>query len=235
MPIEIRMPALSPTMETGNLAKWHKKVGDTVRPGDIIAEIETDKATMDFEAVDAGTVARIVVAQGSADVPVNTVIAVIAGEGEDAGEIAASTAPAPVVAVSPSAPAKPSPPAVAVSSAARPTQSAPSAPPRATVPANGRATPRLFASPLARRLAKAANIDLARVAGSGPHGRVVARDVEMLGGQSAPPMASGASSAQVMALYQGVPYEEVPLDSMRRTIAKRLIEAKQTIPHFYLT
>src|SRR5689334_9339895 len=175
MPINILMPALSPTMEKGNLAKWLKKEGEKVKPGDVIAEIETDKATMEVEAVDEGTLAKIVVPEGTADVPVNQLIAVLAGEGEDAkaAGAAAASAPAPKPAEAPKAAA----PAPEKTEAPKPAAAtAPAAPAAAVAPAtNGHA--RTFSSPLARRLAREAGIDLARIAGSGPHGRVVARDV----------------------------------------------------------
>src|SRR5690242_6881559 len=177
MPINILMPALSPTMEKGNLAKWLKKEGEKVKPGDVIAEIETDKATMEVEAVDEGTLAKIVVPEGTADVPVNQLIAVLAGEGEDAKAAAsgAASAPAPKPAEAP----KPATPAAAAPAAAPAPKPAAPSPAPAAPPAqatNGHA--RVFSSPLARRLAKEAGIDLSRIAGTGPHGRVVARDVE---------------------------------------------------------
>src|SRR6478609_3665365 len=175
MPINILMPALSPTMEKGNLAKWLKKEGDTVKSGDIIAEIETDKATMEVEAVDEGTIAKIVVPEGTADVPVNQVIAVLAGEGEDVKSAAAGAgkaAPAP----KPQA-AAPQPTAEAAKPAS---QAAPAAAPKpqAVAPQPSSSGDRVFASPLAKRLAKEAGIDLSRIQGSGPHGRVIQRDVE---------------------------------------------------------
>ncbi|HWP17352.1 MAG TPA: biotin/lipoyl-containing protein, partial [Xanthobacteraceae bacterium] len=182
MPINILMPALSPTMEKGNLAKWLKKEGEKIKPGDVIAEIETDKATMEVEAVDEGTLAKIVVPEGTADVPVNQLIAVLAGEGEDAkaAASAAGSAPAPKPVA-----AAPTPPAAAPKAEAPKTeapkaaaaQSPAAAPaPAAAAKTNGQGG-RIFSSPLARRLAKEAGIDLSRIAGTGPHGRVVARDV----------------------------------------------------------
>src|SRR5204863_3121283 len=170
MPINITMPALSPTMEKGNLAKWLKKEGDKVKPGDVIAEIETDKATMEVEAVDEGVLAKIVVPEGTTDVPVNQLIAVLAGEGEDATAAASSaaSAPAPKPAEAPKPVAAPAAPAKAEALAPKPATPAPTPAAPAT---NGHA--RIFSSPLARRLAKEAGIDLARIAGSGPHGRVV--------------------------------------------------------------
>ena len=181
MPINILMPALSPTMEKGNLAKWLKKEGDKVKSGDVIAEIETDKATMEVEAVDEGTIAKILVPEGTQDVPVNDVIAVLAGDGEDvkaAASAGAGAAPAPK-------PAEPPKPAAQAAAAAAPAPTAAPAPSAAPVPqpaaapaaqANGHA--RVFSSPLARRLAKEAGIDLGRITGTGPHGRVIARDVD---------------------------------------------------------
>jgi pyruvate dehydrogenase E2 component (dihydrolipoamide acetyltransferase) len=238
MPVNILMPALSPTMEKGNLAKWLKKEGDKVKAGDVIAEIETDKATMEVEAVDEGTIAKIMVAEGTADVPVNQVIAVLAEEGEDAGAAAkaAPSAPKPQAAA-------PAPKAEAPKAASAPaSQAATSAAPKS----NGSGG-RVFSSPLARRLAKDAGIDLSRVSGSGPHGRIIARDIEaaksggaQMRAPSAPsggtmPGISVPSDDQIRALYEEGSYESVPHDSMRKTIARRLLESKLTIPHFYLT
>ncbi|MCA3641635.1 MAG: pyruvate dehydrogenase complex dihydrolipoamide acetyltransferase [Methylobacterium sp.] len=243
MPINILMPALSPTMEKGNLAKWLKKEGDAIKSGDVIAEIETDKATMEVEAVDEGILAKIVVPAGSQDVPVNQLIALIAGEGEDAKAVASgggAAAAAPV-------PAAAAPVPVAAASAAAPAPVAASAP-----AASGS---RVFASPLARRIARQAGIDLAAVKGSGPHGRVVMADVEAaksgagspggariipMPGAAAPApapaaMASGPSADSVKKLFAEGSYEEVPHDNMRKTIARRLLESKQTVPHFYVT
>jgi pyruvate dehydrogenase E2 component (dihydrolipoamide acetyltransferase) len=245
MPINILMPALSPTMEKGNLAKWLKKEGDKVKSGDVIAEIETDKATMEVEAVDEGTLARIVIPEGTQDVPVNDVIAVLAGEGEDVKAASAGAAkaappaqkaapPAQAPAAQPAAPPSPAP-------AAKPQASAASAP---AAQANGH--DRTFSSPLARRLAKEANIDIARIAGTGPHGRVIARDVaEAKSGKGlkapaaapggAPAIAPSMSDKQILALFEPGSYEVVPHDGMRRTIAQRLTASIQTVPHFYLT
>ncbi len=248
MPINILMPALSPTMEKGNLAKWLKKEGEKVKPGDVIAEIETDKATMEVEAVDEGTLAKIVVPEGTADVPVNQLIAVLAGEGEDAKATAAAAsapAPAPKPAEAPkaAAPAQAPAKADAPKPAAAPAASSPA--PAAAPATNGHA--RVFSSPLARRLAREAGIDIARIAGSGPHGRVIARDVEGAKegkGLKAPgaapsaapaPIAPALSDDKVRALYEEGSYEVVPHDNMRRTIAQRLTASTQTIPHFYLT
>ncbi len=242
MPINILMPALSPTMERGNLAKWLKKEGDAVKSGDVIAEIETDKATMEVEAVDDGTIAKILVPEGTHDVAVNDVIAVLAGEGEDVSSAAAgkpqqpSSPPAAEPATSAAASAPPQSPAVPSASNGAP-HAAPSA------PAHGEG--RVFASPLARRLAQQAGIDLGRINGSGPHGRVIARDVEQAqagGALKTAPAAQPALSAppslsdqQVRALFKDGSYDEQPHDSMRKIIAQRLVQAKQTIPHFYLT
>jgi pyruvate dehydrogenase E2 component (dihydrolipoamide acetyltransferase) len=255
MPINITMPALSPTMEEGNLAKWLVKEGDKVSPGDVIAEIETDKATMEVEAVDEGTVAKIVVPAGTEGVKVNALIAVLAGEGEDASA-AAKAAPAKAEvpkadtakAEAPKAEA-PRPPRTEAKAEAAPAPAAP-APKPAAVQGNGAATgERIFASPLARRIAKDAGIDLNAVSGSGPHGRVVKADVEaaVAGGVGAPaarapaaqpgtaPVARPMSDEAVLKLFEPGSYELVPHDNMRKTIARRLVEAKSTIPHFYLT
>ena len=254
MPINILMPALSPTMEKGNLAKWLKKEGDKVKPGDVIAEIETDKATMEYEAVDEGTLAKIVVPEGAADVPVNQLIAVMAAEGEDvkaAASSAGKSAPAPASAAkpaSPSLPAAPPPPAATPAPAALPARAGTAA---AALNKADAAAPRtnghgrIFASPLARRLARDAGVDIARVAGSGPHGRVIARDVEAAktggvalrppAGLPAPLPVQAPSDDKIRALFEAGSYDFVPHDNMRRIIARRLVEAKQTIPHFYLT
>jgi pyruvate dehydrogenase E2 component (dihydrolipoamide acetyltransferase) len=254
MPINILMPALSPTMEKGNLAKWLKKEGDAVKTGDVIAEIETDKATMEYEAVDDGVIAKIVVPEGTADVPVNQLIAVMAQEGEDVKQTAAGAGKG---AAAPKAPAAPPPPAAAPA----PAQAKPAAPPptaakpapaeqKAAVNGHGGGTSgdRVFSSPLARRLAKDAGIELGRIQGTGPHGRVIARDVEAakagsgLRAPSAAPAAAGApaiapsmSDQHIRALYEDGSYDFVPHDGMRRTIAQRLTASTQTIPHFYLT
>jgi pyruvate dehydrogenase E2 component (dihydrolipoamide acetyltransferase) len=260
MPINILMPALSPTMEKGNLAKWRKKEGDTIAPGDVIAEIETDKATMDYEAVDAGTLAKIVVPEGTADVAVNQLIAVIAAEGEDvkaAASTAGQGAPAKPAAAPPAearpaaAPAKetaqaPAPgPQSPPASAPRPEEAAPAAVSKDAGP--GASGQRIFASPLARRLAREAGIEIARVLGTGPHSRVIARDVDaaksgkvplkaMPGAPAAAPgLAPAMSDDKVRALFEDGSYDVVPHDNMRKIIAQRLVQAKQTIPHFYLT
>ncbi|MDX8443774.1 biotin/lipoyl-containing protein, partial [Mesorhizobium australafricanum] len=250
MPINITMPALSPTMEEGNLSKWLVKEGDKVSPGDVIAEIETDKATMEVEAVDEGTVAKLVVPAGTEGVKVNALIAILAGEGEDAGAAAKSGGDAASKAEAPKA----EPPK------AEAPKEAPKAAAAAAAPAPGKAEPapaanghasgdRVFASPLARRIAKDAGVDVAALTGSGPHGRVVKVDVEAAiasGGAKAAPAAkapAGAPSApatapkpmsddQVLKLFAEGSYELVPHDNMRKTIARRLVEAKSTIPHF---
>ena len=246
MPINILMPALSPTMEKGNLAKWLKKEGDKVKSGDVIAEIETDKATMEVEAVDEGTIAKILVPEGTQDVPVNDIIAVMAGDGEDvkAAGAGAGAAPAPKAAEAPAA--KPAPAAAPAPkpAATGPTQAAAPQAAASASQANGHA--RIFSSPLARRLAKDVGIDLARITGTGPHGRVVARDVE--GAKSGkglkapaaapaagPGLAPGMSDKQILALFEEGSYEIVPHDGMRRTIAQRLTASVQTVPVFYLT
>src|SRR5919109_1882208 len=254
MPINITMPALSPTMEEGNLAKWLVKEGDKVSPGDVIAEIETDKATMEVEAVDEGTVAKIVVPAGTEGVKVNALIAVLAGEGEDASEAAKAAAGAPTKAEAPKAAAPkaeaPQPPETEAKAEAVPQPPAAPAPKAAPARGNGAAAgERIFASPLARRIAKDAGIDLNAVSGSGPHGRVVKADVEgaIAEGVGAPaarapaaeptaaPVARPMSDEAVLKLFEPGSYELVPHDNMRKTIARRLVEAKSTIPHFYLT
>jgi pyruvate dehydrogenase E2 component (dihydrolipoamide acetyltransferase) len=228
MAIEILMPALSPTMEEGTLAKWLVKAGDKVKSGQILAEIETDKATMEFEAVDEGVIGSLLVAEGTAGVKVNAAIAVLLEDG-DAADAKPAAAKAAVVA-----------PAAVVAVAA---QAAPVAKP---------AGARVFASPLARRLAAEKGLDLTKVQGSGPHGRIVRADIEGAKVVAAPVVApvaapvvvkapeakvglpTGMSAETVMKMYADRAYTEVPLDGMRRTIAARLTEAKQTIPHFYL-
>jgi len=217
MPAEILMPALSPTMTEGTLARWLVNEGDEVAAGDPVAEIETDKATMEVEAVDEGRLARILVAEGTEHVAVGTVLAVIAAEGESIEEVAATAAAAPPEPAP--AEAKPeAPPQAAPAVAPPPPEPAPQAP-----AAKGA---RIFATPLARRLAAERGIDLAQVAGSGPHGRIVKRDIEaFVPGVAAPAAAVLAPAA----------YEEIRLSAMRKTIARRLSESKRTIPHFYLT
>jgi pyruvate dehydrogenase E2 component (dihydrolipoamide acetyltransferase) len=233
MAVEILMPALSPTMEEGTLAKWLVKEGDVVKSGQVIAEIETDKATMEFEAVDEGTIGQILVAEGTAGVKVNTAIAVLLEDGEAAGAaVAKPAAAAPVAAVAAAPVAVAAPVAAAVAPVA--------------------AGARVFASPLARRIAKEKGLDLTKVAGSGPHGRIVRADVEgaspvaAVASAAAPAavtataapakaaMPTGMAAETVMKMYADRAFTEVPLDGMRRTVAARLTEAKQTIPHFYL-
>jgi pyruvate dehydrogenase E2 component (dihydrolipoamide acetyltransferase) len=244
MPTNILMPALSPTMEKGNLAKWLKKEGDKIKSGDVIAEIETDKATMEYEAVDDGTLAKIVVPEGTQDVAVNSVIAVLANEGEDVKAAASTTVKAPTApkAEEPKkAYAKQFAPAPVIQAAP-----APRAPAAAVPSARPAGANRVFASPLARRMAKEANLDLNRVQGSGPHGRIIARDVDQaksgkgLRAPSGAPAAAGLvtpamSDAQIRSLYNEGSYELIPHDGMRRTIAQRLTASVQTIPHFYET
>jgi pyruvate dehydrogenase E2 component (dihydrolipoamide acetyltransferase) len=274
MPINILMPALSPTMEMGNLAKWLKKEGEAVKTGDVIAEIETDKATMEYEAIDDGVIAKIVVPEGTNDVPINQLIAVMTQEGEDpkaAADAAGKDAPPEKTpAISPPSP-QPSPQREegAAQSAAAPASvpqtKAQSAQPPSPLPSgersppqaagggirtNGHAPNRVFSSPLARRLAKDAGIELGRIAGSGPHGRVIARDVAaakegkgLRAPAAAPASAPGGGPAiapamsdqQIRALYEEGSYDLIPHDGMRRTIAQRLTASTQTVPHFYLT
>ncbi len=287
MPVNILMPALSPTMEKGNLAKWLKQEGDKVKPGDVIAEIETDKATMEYEAIDEGTLARIVVPEGTQDVPVNQLIAVLAEEGEDvtAAATGAGKGTAPAKAASTVAPSPQSKSDISdfdhskVPSSGRPELgrgegATPSALPRsarqAQTPPSPQAQPapsprrgegggggegartrglsntnRVFSSPLARRRAQEARIDLSRIQGSGPRGRIVARDVEaaksgkgLIAPAPAPasPVAVQApSDEKILALFEPGSFEPIAHDTMRKVIARRLIEAKLTIPHFYLT
>jgi pyruvate dehydrogenase E2 component (dihydrolipoamide acetyltransferase) len=247
MPINILMPALSPTMEKGNLAKWLKKEGDKVKSGDVIAEIETDKATMEVEAVDEGTLAKILIPEGTQDVAVNDVIAVLAGDGEDVKSAGAASASAPPKAASaPQAPPA-AKPAVSPAPVAPPPAVAPTSPPSLAVTpapqADGHA--RTFASPLARRLAKESGIEIARITGTGPHGRIIARDVaEAKSGKglkapaaagAAPALAPSMSDQQILSLFEPGSYEIVPHDGMRRTIAQRLTASVQNVPHFYLT
>ena len=232
MPIELKMPALSPTMEEGTLAKWLVKEGDDVKSGDILAEIETDKATMEFEAVDEGKIAKILVPEGTDGVKVGAPIAIMAGDGES---LDTSAAPKPDTA--PAAPPKatPEPKADATPKAAPPPQApveTPAAPPQ---PSRAEGD-RVKASPLARRLAQAQNIDLSSLQGSGPGGRIVRADIDAAVGK-APAAAPAAKPAAAPAtpVSTEIPHEAVKLSNMRKTIARRLTEAKQTIPHYYLT
>ncbi len=227
MSIAIKMPALSPTMEEGTLTKWLVKVGDKVAAGDIMAEIETDKATMEFEAVDEGTIADIAVPEGSEGVKVGTVIATLAEEGEDPKSVkpASGKAPAPAPAPVPS-------PAPAPARAATPSPSPAPAP--APAVAKAQTGDRVIASPLAKRIAAEKGVDLASVQGSGPHGRIVKADVEAAPAQAE---AGAAAPAQAAPAAQPgeTPHEVEKLSSMRKAIARRLTESKQTIPHIYLT
>lgn len=234
MPFKITMPALSPTMEEGDLVSWKVKVGDKVSAGDTIAEIETDKANMDVDVSDDGIVAKLVVPANTKGVKVNSVIAILAEEGEDleaaikAAEGSASVAPVK------SAPTAPKAEGVAKTEVQ-------------IAPAVENKGARVFASPLARRLASQAGIDLSSIKGSGPHGRIIKRDldnidqtrVEKATTQAAniatPAVVSGASDEQVLKLFKKDEYELLPHDGMRKTIAKRLVESKQTVPHFYVT
>ena len=237
MPIEILMPALSPTMTEGNVTKWLKKEGDEVRSGDVLAEIETDKATMEFEAVDDGRLGKILVPEGAEGIKVNQPIAVLLGEGEDASAL-------DKIAETPAKPA-----AAPTTIAAEPQPEPRTMPGRA-----GNGDGRIFASPLARRMAQQAGLDLATITGSGPQGRIVKADIEgaLSAGRAAPavarpiaqpppaapasPVAAPALSKEwVLALAGNPPYTERPLTAMRRVIARRLTESKQTVPHFYLT
>jgi pyruvate dehydrogenase E2 component (dihydrolipoamide acetyltransferase) len=226
MPTEILMPALSPTMEEGKLAKWLVKEGDTVQSGDLLAEIETDKATMEFEAVDEGTIGKILIAEGTEGVKVNTAIAVLLEGGETASDVATAPSAAP-----------------AVDTAAKAAPEVPAAKAVAPAPIKTDGT-RIFASPLARRIAADKGLDLSTLSGSGPHGRIVKADVEhatvapkataTVAPAATPPAPKPVSAEGIAKLYADREYTEVPLDGMRKTIAARLTEAKQTIPHFYL-
>ncbi|WP_428980719.1 pyruvate dehydrogenase complex dihydrolipoamide acetyltransferase [Brucella intermedia] len=226
-------------MEEGNLSKWLVKEGDKIAPGDVIAEIETDKATMEVEAVDEGTIAKIVVPAGSEGVKVNALIAILAEEGEDVAAAAKGAASAPKAEAKAETPKEePKPTAAPVAA---------TAPARAEQPAAANKGDRVFASPLARRIAKESGVDITAVKGTGPHGRVVQRDVEAAlasgGVKAAAPKAEAVSPAApkpmsddaVLKLFEEGTYEIVPHDGMRKTIARRLVESKQTVPHFYLT
>jgi pyruvate dehydrogenase E2 component (dihydrolipoamide acetyltransferase) len=228
MAISIRMPALSPTMEEGTLARWLVKAGDKVSSGDIMAEIETDKATMEFEAVDEGTIASIAIAEGTEGVKVGTVIAVLAEEGEDPGTVKDA--------------AQADEPAAKAETAEEPAPAPEPAPVEATPAATRTPAPssgaRIIASPLAKRIAADRGIDLAAITGSGPHGRIVKADLETAGsGAAAPaPMSVASVSAALSEVPDfGIPFEAEKLNNVRKVIARRLTEAKQTIPHIYLT
>ncbi|MBP1178719.1 pyruvate dehydrogenase complex dihydrolipoamide acetyltransferase [Methylobacterium sp. PvR107] len=267
MPINVLMPALSPTMEKGNLAKWLKKEGDPIKSGDVLAEIETDKATMEVEAIDEGVLAKILVPEGTADVPVNDLIAIIASEGEDPASVQAG-GDAPKAASNGAAKPEPAAGASAADQNTTPggghmSYERINAAPEGAQPSGtpqGDSGGRVFASPLARRIAKQEGVELGAVQGSGPHGRIIARDVQAAkaaGTTKAPAAAQPAAEApkaapapkaaaaggapaglttdQVRGFFAKDSYEEVPLDGMRKTIAKRLTEAMQVAPHFYLT
>jgi pyruvate dehydrogenase E2 component (dihydrolipoamide acetyltransferase) len=239
MSIKILMPALSPTMEKGNLKRWLKEEGDSVKSGDVLAEIETDKATMEVEAVDDGVLAKILVPGGTDDVPVNKEIALIAEEGEDPKVLASN---APAATQSASAVTRVSPVVVASAS-----HGEARAPPTTRPEAQG--NDRLFASPLARRIASESGLDLAKVTGSGPHGRIVERDVKAAlttpsasvlafappRAPTAPASVAPLSEATIKQYFAPDSYVEIPHDMMRKTIARRLVEAVNTIPHFYLS
>uniref|UniRef100_UPI00248DE65B biotin/lipoyl-containing protein n=1 Tax=Phaeobacter italicus TaxID=481446 RepID=UPI00248DE65B len=237
MPTEILMPALSPTMEEGTLAKWLVKEGDTVASGDLLAEIETDKATMEFEAVDEGVIGKILIAEGSEGVKVNSPIAILLEDGESADDIGATPA-APAA-------AEDTAPAASKDASPAPAQAAAAATPAPAAPAGADGS-RIFASPLARRIAADKGLDLADISGSGPRGRIVKADVEnataapkaataapaaaapAAAAPAAAAAASGPTADQVARMYEGRDYEEMALDGMRKTIAARLSEAKQT-------
>jgi pyruvate dehydrogenase E2 component (dihydrolipoamide acetyltransferase) len=241
MPIELKMPALSPTMEEGTLAKWLVKEGDKVASGDILAEIETDKATMEFEAVDEGTVAKILVPEGSEGVKVGAPIAILAGEGEDASKAAAAGAPKADTAAPPAPTAAPEPKADATPKTAPPPQvpvETPPAPPQAVAaPARAKGE-RVKASPLARKLAQAQGIDLSTIQGTGPGGRIVRADIAAPAPAAAPGAPAPAPATHLVMpgpIEQAIPHEAVKLSNIRKTIARRLTEAKQQVPHIYLT
>lgn len=234
MPTPILMPALSPTMETGKLAKWLKAEGDDIKSGDILAEIETDKATMEVEAVDEGKLGKILIAEGTDEVPVNEAIAIMLDEGEDASALDNFKAASPTPTVQPAEKTE----------AAQPQTAAPSTPPatEVIVPANGA---RVFASPLARRIAKQNGFDIAVLKGSGPHGRIVKRDVEQALKDGVPKAASasaapaalppGMADDAIVKMFEPGTYDVIPHDGMRKIIAQRLTQSKQTVPHFYLS
>jgi pyruvate dehydrogenase E2 component (dihydrolipoamide acetyltransferase) len=244
MPIELKMPALSPTMEEGTLAKWLVKEGDEVKSGDILAEIETDKATMEFEAVDEGKIARILVPEGSEGVKVGAPIAILAGEGEDASKPSSPAAGegGAAKAAEGEGPPKPDKPVGTAPQQASvetpPAPATPAAPPPS--PAGGEGQGRIKASPLARKLAQAQNIDLSAIQGTGPGGRIVRADIDAAAGR-APPAAAAPSAGPATHLVmpgvieQAIPHEAVKLSNVRKTIARRLTESKQQVPHIYLT
>ncbi|HMJ94184.1 MAG TPA: 2-oxo acid dehydrogenase subunit E2, partial [Allosphingosinicella sp.] len=261
MPIELKMPALSPTMEEGTLAKWLVKEGDEVKSGDILAEIETDKATMEFEAVDEGKIAKILVPEGTDGVKVGAPIAIMAGEGEDVGKAAAaSPSPlegeggaakaaegegspkpdAPISSAPAQAPVETPPSSSTPAATPHPAQAAPESP----SPSRGEGQERIKASPLARRLAQAQNIDLSGLSGSGPGGRIVRADIDAASGKApaSAPAATGAPQPTTVGhavlpgvIEQAIPHEAIKLSNIRKTIARRLTESKQQVPHIYLT
>ncbi len=259
MPIELLMPALSPTMTEGKLAKWSKKEGDAVKAGDVIAEIETDKATMEFEAVDEGTLGKILVPEGAENIAVNQPIAILLEEGEDKSALAKvakspmpKKAEAPPASPPPKAEAKPAGPAPSPAPTPNPPpqagEGAKSSPPQRSGGGLGGGLSRTFASPLARRLAEQAKLDLRSINGTGPHGRIIQHDVEaaLKGGAAKRPPAAAPftapapggvplSKSAVYALSGNTPFTEIPMTGMRRTVAKRMVESKTTVPHFYLT
>jgi pyruvate dehydrogenase E2 component (dihydrolipoamide acetyltransferase) len=235
----ILMPALSPTMEKGKLSKWLKREGDQVKSGDVLAEIETDKATMEIEAIDEGVLTKIIVAEGTEDVLVNAPIAVILGEGEKMPDLAIGTSSGAI------APPSPEEKGSVVEGAAKilPFSSGEGAQRADEVPSTGR----IFASPLARRLAQQKNINLQSIRGSGPYGRIISKDIETAHAVPQTPagargaatsgamLAAPPSDASVLKLFEDGSYDLVPHDGMRKTIARRLTESKQTVPHFYVT
>lgn len=223
MAIALTMPALSPTMETGTLTKWLVKEGDTVESGTILAEIETDKATMEFESIDDGIVGKILVAEGAEEVPVGQLIAVLLEDGEDASAADSIMADVPVPAAAPAAAASEAPTSAPAASA--PVVATPSTPAPVAAPKGER----IFASPLAKRIAEQSGYDIATIPGTGPHGRIIKRDVEAF----SPSAVSSVSGA--VSMDGDAPYEVIKLSNMRKTIAKRLTESKQTVPHFYLS
>ncbi len=231
MPLNVLMPALSPTMTEGKLAKWVKKEGDAVKAGQVIAEIETDKATMEVEAVDEGVIGKILVPEGTDGVAVNTLIAVLLEEGETAADIKAGAVPALKAAAPAPAPATPVKTVMPAN-----TQGAAPQKTVALLPQKGG---RIYASPLAKRLAKERGIDLSRVSGSGPHGRIVKSDLDKAPTAAAAPAKSSAPAssidAKALADAYGIPYTLQPNSGVRKVIARRLLESKQTVPHFYLT
>ncbi|MBS0219771.1 MAG: pyruvate dehydrogenase complex dihydrolipoamide acetyltransferase [Proteobacteria bacterium] len=231
MSINILMPALSPTMTEGKLAKWHVKVGDAVTSGQVLCEIETDKATMEVEAVDEGKVGQIVVPEGTEGVKVNAVIAILLEEGETSVPAGATAAAPPPAAASPQAPSpQPAPSPAAARPAAKP------APQPVAVTASG--GQRIFASPLAKRIAVEKGIDLAAVRGSGPHGRIVKADVESAKpgtASAAAPAGRPAPSAPAQPIVTAPGDQRIPHTAVRKVIARRMLESKQTVPHFYLT